>query len=290
MKFIFQFLFLTATIFLQAQTNKIIGKVVDEKTSEPIPYATLEYYEGQKGLVCDERGFFVLDTTKFNKQGKFIVNALGFEKKNVPISNLLVPYQPVIKLTPKSFELNTAEVVADKKMNVLKMGNYFKRTASSFVADPGFQVAVKIVPKQEMFLLNVNYYISKRNNSRTPFRIRIYEVGDDGLPGEDLLKENLIVSFEKKKGWFKIDLMDKNILIPENGIFVAMEWLYSSYYSETVNEKFPRFGKKPNGQSLGIIIKENIAENAFIKVLGKDWYPFNKLTIPLIYVETTNVN
>ena len=57
-------------------------------------------------------------------------------------------------------------------------------------------------------------------------KIHFYAINSDGLPGEELLKKDYIVSVKKgaRRTWF--DLSSLNIVFPKEGLFVAIERLF----------------------------------------------------------------
>jgi len=54
-------------------------------------------------------------------------------------------------------------------------------------------------------------------------RVRIYAWTEDGIPGDDLLVDNLII--RPKRGSNKIDVSKHNIYFPLEGVFVAIEYM-----------------------------------------------------------------
>jgi hypothetical protein len=57
------------------------------------------------------------------------------------------------------------------------------------------------------------------------FNLRLFNIGNDGAPSTDILKENLILTARKGKRDQIVDLSEYHILFPEEGFFVALEWL-----------------------------------------------------------------
>ncbi len=57
------------------------------------------------------------------------------------------------------------------------------------------------------------------------FKLRVYKVREDGLPGEDIIKEDILVFVEKGSKKNTISLSKYNLNIHKEGIFVAFEWM-----------------------------------------------------------------
>jgi len=77
-----------------------------------------------------------------------------------------------------------------------------------------------------------SFFIAENGQPQTKFRVRVYAVDKaSGGPGKDLLVDNVIVSAPQGGAWFTIDLTLYNIPAPQEGFFVAMEWLRPSNFS-----------------------------------------------------------
>ena len=68
-------------------------------------------------------------------------------------------------------------------------------------------------------------FISSESTVKVPYRLRLYEVGLDGLPGKDLIVQNIIINSYKKNNWNTYNFDSTIVQLPKNGFFVALEWL-----------------------------------------------------------------
>ena len=77
------------------------------------------------------------------------------------------------------------------------------------------------------------------NNAK--IKVRFYEVAQDGSPGLDYSDDIIIVSVKSGKQNNTVDLKDKNIKIPDSGLFIAFEWMIieeNKYtYEYTIDEE-----------------------------------------------------
>ena len=85
-----------------------------------------------------------------------------------------------------------------------------------------------IAPTQDIkthpFVDNITFStFSNINNAK--IKIRFYEVAQDGSPGLDYSDDIIIVSVKNGKQNNRLDLKDKNIIIPDKGLFIAFEWM-----------------------------------------------------------------
>ena len=55
-------------------------------------------------------------------------------------------------------------------------------------------------------------------------RLRIYKLDKGKIVGEDILHRNVFLH-PQKKGWFKVDIRDENLILPSQGFVMAVEWI-----------------------------------------------------------------
>ena len=95
------------------------------------------------------------------------------------------------------------------------------------------------------------------NNAK--IKVRFYEVAQDGSPGLDYSDDIIIVSVKSGKQNNTIDLKDRNIKIPDSGLFIAFEWMIieeNKYtYEYTIDQE--------NTQSMGglLDLKKKVYKN-----------------------------
>ncbi|WP_299433865.1 carboxypeptidase-like regulatory domain-containing protein [uncultured Aquimarina sp.] len=118
-----------SSVSLFAQT--ITSKVVDKKTNEPIPYATIQYAENG-GVITNEEGIFsfTLDP-KLAKLDSIYISSMGYQKIGTAFTS---PMDSIIYVEPKALELSSVfisnknlgidEIIDNVKDNVDK--NYSK--------------------------------------------------------------------------------------------------------------------------------------------------------------------
>lgn len=85
MRKIFSLLFVFIS-FYKVYSQNISGQILDEKTKEPIPFASISIKNTQKGVMADEFGRFTIPVS--NKSNLFIVNSLGYETQIISVLKL----------------------------------------------------------------------------------------------------------------------------------------------------------------------------------------------------------
>jgi hypothetical protein len=292
MKRIIMSFFFLINIFVIAQQNIVLsGQIFDETTGESIPYTTIEIFEKEIGTAANSNGIFSLQLPNDFINQTLSISALGYSKKEIQINNEFDIKNCSIYLEPQIYTLpeftfrylsgqteQLGNIPVDKEFGGIFSGSSI-----------GKQVAVymKTQTNYPAIIKSVSFHIEKKTRgfkrANTPFRIRIYGVDTISRgPGQDLIIEDLIVSGPKKGGWFTVDVSSYQIPVPENGFFVAMEWIYTDdkYFYTYINKYNNNMKETKYGQSLHIYWwnKESIS---WRNPLGKKWIK-DEISIPLI--------
>lgn len=210
-------IFLVVTQFAFSQ---IRGVVKDSISGEPIPYVNIWVENETIGTTSETDGSFSLDI----KDEKVLVfSALGYESKKLFSKN------GIILLKPKVFELKEVVVSIPKKTKEIQIGVSKKRFYL-----PENQVIPWILAKkfnleeknQDLNFVKEIHFFTKSEVDNGIFRARIFEVKSDGMPGEDLVSDEIIVEVKKGKNKISVDVSKYNIQIPNEGIIVGFESLF----------------------------------------------------------------
>ena len=220
--FNFTLFFLSINNTLLGQT--INGRVLDAKTLNTAPYSTLEIKGKGIGWVCDSMGSFILEIPKdrISANDTLLIRSLGFNPAEVVLKNILNEKSIEFKLKPSIFQLDS--VVIKPKNNSFIKGVTLEKTRVNYRIKDYSQIAVYMDNDDDLkaIIQNVSFFVSSEGKPKTPFRIRFYELQQDGSPGRDLIQESIIVTPKKGNAWFKIDVSKYKILVPKEGYFVAM--------------------------------------------------------------------
>ncbi len=187
-------LFLFFPNLLLAQLN-LSGKIIDAKTKVPIPFVNLDNL----------------------------------------ITNLATAEDIIYQLTPLVFQLNEIKVGkniwVDKELGVIKKSGDNHAFFNQMIQRPGLQRAVfmKNESGKVAFIKTLNFYMGNEMFN-APFRIRIYD-DEIGKPGKDLLNKSVEYAASKKNSWNSFDISAYNLIVPENGFWVAVEWIKNDKYA-----------------------------------------------------------
>lgn len=116
-KLFLSFLFFLNTLpFLGAQDGtKIMGRVVDERSGEGIPYVNISFRGTQKGVSSDEQGYFRIEEVKAGEY-HIVVSTVGYEKmvQELELSDG-EEVESKVQLRPKVHEEGEVVVTANMK-------------------------------------------------------------------------------------------------------------------------------------------------------------------------------
>lgn len=211
----------------------VSATILESGTEQPISYSAIQLKSGKKGTISDINGFFELEITEKHLDDTLIFSSLGYKKSYLKPTDLLIGDKHTIYLQRKEFKINEVQINASRlKSEVL--GNFRRISIGSLYMDThGQQTALYISNENGVkgIIKNVGYYLSRKGNTDAPFRVRIYKCDSvTGKPGDDLLDEILVAKPKSTNGWYKIDISQYKIAIPDNGFFVAMEGVFPNDY------------------------------------------------------------
>ena len=97
------------------QLDYIRGKVINSKTSEPVPYATVRLKNSQVGVISNAEGDFRILNNPGFQSDSLIVSSIGFHWLSVAFSVLKTSGVNNLKLVPNIYGLNEVRIIARKK-------------------------------------------------------------------------------------------------------------------------------------------------------------------------------
>lgn len=214
-KFALLILLLSTCIYSQ-----IKGIVLNE-SNKPIPYVNIWVENENSGTTSEENGSFSINVVDQNKV--LIFSALGFETKKVKVAGA-----EKVVLKEIAFELNEVVINKNKKELTRLIGDS-KSTSAIHISGRAPWIYAKLFKYEIDYIKTpfikevIIYTYSKIKNAS--FKLRIYKVKEDGLPGEDFIREDIVVFVKKGTKKNTVELSKYNLNIPKEGIFVAFEWM-----------------------------------------------------------------
>ncbi len=228
------FFFICICSFTFGQNVDFDGVVVDSKTNTPIPYVNISFLNTLTGTSSNEEGKFAIEISKTFLDKEIHVSSLGY-KDTILLAGKLFDAKR-LKMVEETFELE--EVVVAKKLGESQVLN----PISSYSITSGFDssstpwVLALYFPNigaSKKYLEKVTVFFREKNEftrDKAKFRLRFYSVNPETKkPERDLTKKSIILEAVKSKNYTSIDLKALKIQIPQEGIYVGLEWLFIPY-------------------------------------------------------------
>ncbi|MFD1467356.1 carboxypeptidase-like regulatory domain-containing protein [Hymenobacter caeli] len=231
----------TLPIFAQAQSGQVLlkGVIVDQATKEPLPFTSIGLKDEQIGALSNEHGQFVVPAPTKNAQDTLLIMALGYVRKTVVVKRGAALDNLTIEVPKQAVALKEVTVKSGKVKN-LGLGAKTNNPGDGMIqGQAGSQYAFFVKNDKNKRLgavRTVSFYIGENGFPREPFRVRLYKAdGNYNSPNTDLLTENVVVSAPQGGQWYTVDLTPYNVVAPDEGFFVAMEWVVSGDKFFTTN-------------------------------------------------------
>lgn len=234
---------------LSVSGQTISGRVLSSFDSIPVPFATLSNQAFEWGLTANEDGTF--KTNQLKEGDTLIISSLGYYQARIPYYELHNNVRLFLNVRP--VQLDEVKISKTARMKDVWLGSK-QNTPNSIIGTIGMSTIREIallIPnftQSKGLIRKVGYYIGRLGKPKTPFRIRIYK-NDNGMPGDDLLNQSVVVHASRGNSWRDVDLSAYKIPFPAEGFFIAMEWLLvpnKKYHYELIlrnGEIADRFGQ-----------------------------------------------
>lgn len=209
---------------------------VDADSKEPVSFATISFGNGL-GSFADANGDFLFDKKKYEDVDSLFVSSMGYKDLHVVTNQLLEVYSMMLEIDQlQEVVLITAKrgKYKNKEIKPFPHSNYFH----SWLPTVESEVAVlfnKMDNKSTkiatlLFPINIEESVggksSKIRDFSTMLRAKFYE-NKNGFPGNEINYGNVVfvISEKDNKEIFELDVTERNIFIPQNGLFVSLQVL-----------------------------------------------------------------
>jgi hypothetical protein len=199
---------------------------------------------------------------------------LGYESKKEASTN------EVIFLKPIAYELNEVVVEQPRFKEEIEIGDVNK---PNYLPEPqttpwihARKFEFNQIRGNSKFIKSLKFFTNSEVDNGV-FRVRIFEVNTEGMPGKDLVDEDILVTVKKGKKKTIVDVSKFTIQIPENGIIVGFESLIieQNKFEQEVHSQKPKKGFKVTNYSPHIMYFYNDFVEHYTYRSGK-WLYFNK--------------
>jgi hypothetical protein len=203
----------------------VSSQIIDESTQQPIEFANVGIVGAGVGTVCDESGKFSFTVPDSLKQQSIKISSIGYQSKSISVTEAGLLKK--IALKPATVTLNEVAITV-KKSKIKLVGNVTKHKSvrGGFTKNNlGSEIAIKLNIKEKKTHIRKFFVNILSSTIEKPiFRLNIYKKDVEGGPGENILKQNVIVEPTQALGLVEFDLSTLNIFVDED-TFIALEWI-----------------------------------------------------------------
>jgi hypothetical protein len=221
-------LLILATSYLIGNSQKISisGAVFNSKDKKCIPYVNIHIIGSNFLIDTDENGRFKVDV---NPTDTLLFTCIGYDIFSIDVNKY--GSSDSIFLNEKVYILENVVVTNTTSKEIGIINNKQTRSFAGESLSESYEIATLIEIPNTINSYRISKIMFKQKNysSDMPLRLHIYSVQESGLPGEDLLKKQvIIVERDYKNGNLEIDIKDQNIILEKASFFVGLQWITKS--------------------------------------------------------------
>jgi hypothetical protein len=270
---IFYFLLLVTLI---NQTCKgqtfIVGEVYESATNKSLPYVSIGVKTSANGTTTDIKGKFAIEVKETDT---LVFSSVGYKTITVPANSALS------KLYLDRDTVSLPEVIVESKKKKIKSVVIGNLKAKSIVSAGGSNQFAMLLTNDlkkpgiiEKLIFRLQPDFEKENQKETVVKIRVY-TNNNGTPGSDMLRENLIIYVKGNAKTLEIDVSKYLLILSENGAFVGLDFI--GYLDDS--EQFVPFSRSERPQNLRIIFSKQEKSTTYSKFFGTEWKPVTHRTV-----------
>ena len=208
--------------------KRLRGVVRDRKSNLPLPFVNIGILNKDLGTTSNIKGEFELSLLESNANDTLRVSMIGYEPVVIYLKDLFKKQKLTvnIQLNEKTDELKEV-VITDKKLTTKILGNM---TDSKFFGvrfpsgDFGSEIVVKLKIKDApTYLETFSFNISYNEGDTATFRVNVYGI-ENGIPGKNILNDNVLVKISGQTGKIDVDLSKYNLIVNDD-FFIGLEWV-----------------------------------------------------------------
>ncbi len=204
-----------------------------------------------RGTITNEQGLFKLRIDKLSIDSRIRFSMIGYESQTFALSELK-NQKNSIELKRRSTELKVVTVKPTGKSKIIgtkkisRFGVVCGWGGTDFAK--GHEIGLPLdLGNNTVKIESFNFRVYKQSFDTILFRLHIRSI-KDGLPDEELLREEIFISLSDYKGWQQIDLTTYD-LYERGTIVISIEWVKISGVNEQNLVKVNR-SKQPTANVL----------------------------------------
>lgn len=225
--FIFLYFFLVS---LSSAQNRTI-QLFDLESRTVVDRATVCFLKNKDTLSVvksSDQGIFTI-TPRVAQFDKINITHINYKSVSVDVKELIID---TIFLEKNNYQLDDLKIRSRKK---------FKWNPLPFTTNLAHEdkVATLVIDKKESgkpvhkIRAQIVDLFGVKNMKYLPFKVQIRTVNSDDNAPDSLLFESQVLRKKDNKKWFEYDISEKNIILPEEGLYLVFEILKEEAYPVT---------------------------------------------------------
>lgn len=217
------YIFAVMLVITDLSAQQVVkSMVVDRDTGEAIPYVNIGFTIFMQGTVSNAEGAFSISYRSLKDTLSF--SAIGYQRIDIRVEDLL--QLPEVLLSPEVYDLGEVQVEAEPYGPIKDFGIRLQKRGQSVgfgSTQLGTEIAALIPIEKPTVLYSAHYVINHVNKEPLLLRLNIYEM-KDGVPGSNILPENVLIEAPEEKGEIIVDLMPYDLMVGGD-VLLSLEWI-----------------------------------------------------------------
>ncbi len=212
---------------ITAQT--FTGKIISKGNLTPVEYANIGILNKNIGTTSDASGNFSIDLSSELKNDTLRISCIGFETRNIIVSDIIQSKSKDIQLSEKTYNLTEAVIVPKRyKEKTLGINARSKSIQAGFSEHLlGKEMGVFLPIKKSAKIKKINLNIATCNFDTVFYRINVYEVKNLWKRDfENILKAPIYINIpkDKVKETISINVENRDIWVTGNCL-ISIEYV-----------------------------------------------------------------
>lgn len=238
MKYCFLFIIIYLGSYLAVFSQQTVQSKIVDARGNGIPFATIGIIEKSFGTVTFEDGSFSLEINPNYNGDTLVISAIGYQREKIAYNKFVKDHPESITLIEKVQLLNEVTITPEE-LDYFEVGDKKKKSPNHLgISSPldGATVAFLVAGVSEPVLIDeIGVTIRQLNMDSIQVRCRVFGYDPEtGLPGDDLISENLIATSTKKQQILTYQL--SNDLWIDKPFFVGFEWVMTKTQFQKLQE------------------------------------------------------
>lgn len=189
------------------------GRIVDSKTLEPIPYATIQFLNSNEGLISNPDGSFQIPAGNIKKRKQILFSCIGYASLPLSLDDFSMATMNIVKMEESIEVLNEVVVTVDRK----------KRLSARKIVKKALQKIPENLPKQPFAYSGYyrDYQVDSLNNYIN-LNEAILQIQDFGIAQKDAKTKIGLIDYTRNSNFRRdsmasipYDYINKKKVIPE---------------------------------------------------------------------------